>query len=121
MHVHHIAMRTRDLESLRRFYSDVLGLGELSRQYTPDGALRSIWLSAGGAVVMLEVAGEREPLPTLGGMDLLAFAIDAQDRAAFEHRLEVACVPVEGATDHTLYVRDPEGRRIGLSTYRFER
>lgn len=120
MHLHHLALRTHDLEPLRNFYVDVLGLPERSRQRDADGALRSIWLAAGSVVVMLEVAGAGESLPASGGMDLVAFGIAASARADYVARLAIAGVRIESTTEHTVYVRDPDGRRVGLSSYRFD-
>ena len=31
----------------------------------------------------------------------------------------LTAVPVDDRTEHTLYVRDPDGHRVGLSDYRF--
>jgi hypothetical protein len=46
-----------------------------------------------------------------------AFAIEAGDRARVEARLASAGTAVEARTGFTLYVRDPDGRRLGLSAY----
>jgi hypothetical protein len=50
-------------------------------------------------------------------MDLVAFQVAPETRALYTERLARAGVPLEGSTDFTLYVRDPDGRRIGLSSY----
>ena len=47
---------------------------------------------------------------------LLAFAVD--DLGEWERRLDAAGLAIEDRTAHTLYVRDPDGHRVGLSTYR---
>ncbi len=102
-------MRTADLPRLERFYAGLLGLRVLRR----DDARGSIWLDAGGAVLMLERASPEEPGVPPGGRELLAFALDdAGARDAWRSR-----VAVEAETEHTLYFRDPDGRRIALSTY----
>ncbi len=53
-----------------------------------------------------------------GSLDLLAFATD--DLATAEATCTEAGVTIEGRTMYTLYIRDPDGRRVGLSIYRFE-
>jgi hypothetical protein len=47
-----------------------------------------------------------------GSQELLAFAIDASARDAWR-----AKVTVEAETTHTLYFRDPDGRRVAVSSY----
>lgn len=112
MRVHHLAFRTGDLAKLERFYVDALGLAVVRRD-----AARSVWLDAGGAVVMLELRDGGEPAPPEGSKELVAFAVEPDARALYMERLARAGVAVEGTTDFTLYVRDPDGRRIGLSSY----
>jgi catechol 2,3-dioxygenase-like lactoylglutathione lyase family enzyme len=115
MLLHHIALRVRDVESAAAFYAGVLRLEVLKRD-EPGGELRSIWLRAGEAVLMLEkdVRGDGAGV---GSGHLLAFAVD--DLAAAERRLNEAGVKVADRTSFTLYVNDPDGHRVGLSTYRF--
>lgn len=108
-----MALRTRDVARLERFYGGVLGLAVVRR----DGARGSVWLEAGGAVVMLEPAGDDEPPVAPGTLDLLAFAVGPGEGDRWRLRLEEAGVPVEAATGFTLYFRDPDGRRVGLSAY----
>jgi catechol 2,3-dioxygenase-like lactoylglutathione lyase family enzyme len=112
MRVHHLAFRTGDLARLERFYVDALGLVVTKRD---DG--RSIWLDAGGSIVMLELREPGEPAHPAGSKELVAFAIEPDTRAVCTDRLGRAGVAIEAATDFSLYVRDPDGRRIGLSSY----
>ncbi|HLK36973.1 MAG TPA: VOC family protein [Polyangiaceae bacterium] len=109
--VHHIAFRSGDVARLERFYGETLGLRVLRR----DDARGSVWLDAGGTLVMLEKAGAGEPPVPPGSLDLVAFAAD--DKEVWRARLQKAAVRVEAETDHTLYFRDPDGRRVAVSTY----
>jgi catechol 2,3-dioxygenase-like lactoylglutathione lyase family enzyme len=112
MRVHHLAFRTGDLAQLERFYVHALGLAVVRRT---EG--RSVWLDAGGSLVMLEQAAPGEPSPAAGAMDLVAFEVAPETRALYTDRLARAGVALEGSTDFTLYFRDPDGRRVGLSSY----
>ena len=112
MRVHHLAFRTGDLAKLERFYVDALGLAVTRRQDA-----RSVWLDAGGAIVMLEVRDDSEPAHPPESKELVAFAVAPEMRAFYIDRLARAHVAIEESTDFTLYVRDPDGRRIGLSSY----
>ena len=112
MRVHHLAFRTRDLAQLERFYVHAVGLTVVRRNET-----RSVWLDAGGSLLMLEVAEPVEASAPHGAMDLVAFEVAPDQRALYTDRLARAGVALEGSTDFTLYVRDPDGRRIGLSSY----
>ncbi len=112
MRVHHIALRTRDLAALVDFYRRWLGVSVLR-----DQRPRSVWLDlAGEAVLMIEAADEAEPRPPAGGLDLLAFRLPAADFEATRLRLEGAGL-LESRTEQTLYFRDPDGRRLGLSCF----
>lgn len=114
MRLHHLAFRTVDVERLEAFYVALLGLRVCAR---PDAT--RVWLTAGDAVVMIERAAAGEPGVTPGSLDLVAFTVDESTQAALEVRLAAAFVPIEARTELTLYVRDPDGRRIGLSRYAF--
>jgi catechol 2,3-dioxygenase-like lactoylglutathione lyase family enzyme len=109
--IHHLAMRTRDVERLERFYAGLLGLAVLRR----DEERKSVWLDASGAILMLEPASATEPAVPDGSGDLVAFAVDDKER--WRRTLEGARVPVEAETAYTLYFRDPDGRRVAVSTY----
>ena len=85
---------------------------------------RALWLTLGpteaeGGFLALEAcvgapvaADFRDPTP---GLFLLSLRIDAKSRVAWEERLRAADVPVVHRSDFTLYLRDPEGNRVGLS------
>jgi catechol 2,3-dioxygenase-like lactoylglutathione lyase family enzyme len=113
--IHHLALRTRNLERLERFYVDVLGL-----KVTKHDASRAAWLDAEGTFVVLEEASEAEPEVAASGRDFVAFAIPVKKRAEYKERLQARGVTIEEESAYTIYIRDPDGRRIGLSHYPFE-
>ncbi len=51
------------------------------------------------------------------GLHLLAFRIVPESRAAWVGKLRAAGVAIENESPHTIYFRDPEGNRVGLSHY----
>jgi glyoxylase I family protein len=121
---HHVAIQVRDLPGMERFYGETLGLAVLRRWPTADGTggERSVWLDAGdGGFLALErladgpAAAEEPARATRPGLHLVALTIERGARAAWEARLARAGVAVEARTPFTLYVRDPEGNRVGLS------
>ena len=117
--VHHIAVKVADLPTAERFYSEMLGLPVLRRWTTPDGrAERSLWLGLGqDSFLAIERANEDDAIKAEGspGLHLLALAISRGEREAWRDRLARAGAPVYDETEFTIYVRDPEGNRIGLS------
>jgi len=117
---HHLAIQVRDLEASARFYSGVLGLPELARHHRPDGSLRAIWVGVpgGGFLALEQVSGA--PVPSLfrderPGLFLLALRIAREDRDEIASRVRAQGLTLEHETRWTLYVRDPEGNRVGLS------
>lgn len=64
---------------------------------------------------MLERADSNEPKPPRRSKELVAFAVDDKER--WRARLGLAGIPIEDETAHTLYFRDPDGRRVAVSTY----
>ncbi len=112
MQLHHIAFRTGNVTALERFYVDLLGFAVRERK--PHG---SVWLDAGAAILMLEERATGEPETASGSMDLTAFAVTRVERATLRERLEAAGVRIEGETAYSLYFRDPDGRRVGVSHY----
>lgn len=113
LRIHHLALRVSDCERAAAFYGGVLGLPEL-RRFEDAGRLRSIWLGAGDAVVMLE-HGLRGRGPDVGSGHLLALAVESL--AEWEARLSAAGVGIDDRTAHTIYVRDPDGHRVGLTVF----
>ena len=113
MRIHHLALRVADIERSAAFYADLLGLPVLRRNLEGTRP-RSLWLGVGEAVLMLELrlCGDG---PTSGSGHVLALAID--DLPAWEARLHEAGIPVDARTQDTLYVRDPDGHRVGLSRH----
>ena len=49
-----------------------------------------------------------------GSGHLLAFGVD--DLASWEARLAAGGIPIVDRTAHTLYVQDPDGHRVGLTS-----
>jgi glyoxylase I family protein len=117
--LHHLAIGTRDVARLARFYIDVLELREVTRHLHADGSLRSVWLDLGGAVLMIEPTDE--PPRTVSGVGagpfLIAVAVPPEERGAFEARLELSGSVVESRSEFSSYARDPDGNRIALSAY----
>jgi glyoxylase I family protein len=126
---HHLAIQVRDLPLCERFYRETLGLRVLRRWPSADGdgasVDRSVWLTMedgeGASFIALErvagdpTAAEDATRATRPGLHLIALRIGRAARATWEQRLAAAGASVESRTAFTLYVRDPEGNRIGLS------
>jgi catechol 2,3-dioxygenase-like lactoylglutathione lyase family enzyme len=116
---HHVAIQCSDLESCERFYREELGLEVVRRWPRPEGGDRSVWLAVGEGFLALERAAEkpraspwRDGKP---GLHLVALRIQPSERARWEARFAARGVGVVHRTRWTLYVRDPEGNRVGLS------
>lgn len=120
--VHHIAVKTTRVEAIAAFYRDVLGLAERAR-HEDDRGLRSLWLDAASTILMIErsEAGPSEDAPEFSsdppGFHLFAFAIGADEHDAWREHFAAHAVPIVHTSRFTLYVTDPDGNRIGLSSH----
>lgn len=117
--LHHLALLVEDLPAAEAFYHGVLGLPVERRWTEDDGGLRSVWLTLGTGRLMLErsEAGATRRDDAGGGWHLLALAMPPESREGWRTRLAEAGHPVDAETEHTLYVRDPEGNRVALSSW----
>jgi glyoxylase I family protein len=121
--LHHLAVQCADLERCERFYREVLGLSVLRRWPRREGGDRSVWLAVGRGECQGFLALERaEGVPARSpgrdgraGLHLLALRIGPEERAGWEERLRAAGVEVVHRTRWTIYFRDPEGNRLGLT------
>lgn len=119
---HHLAVQVTDLAAAERFYHGVLGLPVVQRWKYGDGrpGERALWLQAGpDTFVALEHCTAPAPATEFkdpqARLHLFALRIASQDRAAWEQKLRAAGVEIAHRSRWTLYVRDPDGNRIGLS------
>jgi glyoxylase I family protein len=113
--LHHVALRVADCEASLAFYSGLLGLPETRRKLAGD-RVESVWLRADETILMLERRLRGHGSDDDGGTGhLLALAVE--DLPEWERRLTQAGVAIEDRTMHTLYLRDPDGHRVGLTTY----
>jgi len=125
--VHHLAIQCRDLTSMVRFYQRVLRL-PVERRWPSarpedQGGDRSVWLRGGTSVIALERVDGEPAHPTWqseqAGLHLLALEIAWQNRGIWLAHLAHCGVEVVFESAWTIYVRDPEGNRIGLSHFPF--
>ena len=119
---HHLAVQVTDLAAAERFYHGVLGMPVIKRWSHEDGRAgeRSLWLSAGpDTFVALELCAQPAPATDFkdpqARLHLFALRISASDRAAWEQKLGAAGIEIVHRSRWTIYVRDPDGNRIGLS------
>jgi catechol 2,3-dioxygenase-like lactoylglutathione lyase family enzyme len=120
---HHIAVQVRDLVAAEAFYAGVLGLQVLKRWPLETGGDRSLWLDlGGGSFLALERASAAATPPSTqefqdghAGWHLVALRISVGQRTAWEEHLARHDVSIVHRSRWTLYVRDPDGNRIGLS------
>ena len=111
--IHHVAIRVADPVASLAFYSGLLGLPEV-RRFQEDGGVRSIWVRAGDAVVMLEreIKGGGAGA---GSGHVLVLEVDRLED--WVGRLARAGRPPIERTASTAYFADPDGHRVGLTVY----
>lgn len=112
MRLHHLAFRSGDVPRLVAFYTGIFGF---PTQKPFDG--RSAWLAIGDGVLMLEAALRGEPEIPRESLECAVFATDVAGRDAFRASCIKNAIPLDGETAFTTYIRDPDGRRVGVSHY----
>lgn len=123
--IHHLAIQCHDLARMARFYEKVLRLRVERRWPAEDGRTdRAVWLRLGASVLALETCAG-EPVPpewrsAQPGLHLLALEIPWANRAIWLAHLAHNGVEVAYESPWTIYIRDPEGNRLGLSHFPFD-
>lgn len=116
MQIHHLAIRARDVSNVAAFYRDVLLLPVID---APRGGVA--WFRLGESILMIEPTAQdaitKDTAIESNGLHLFALSIDPTARVTWERRLRDHHIPIESRSDYTLYIRDPEGNRVGLSHY----
>lgn len=115
MQLHHVALKARDPDALARFYREVVGLPEQTRHRDERG-LRSVWLELEPGILMIERAEQTGPAPLFDedppGLHLLALRIRPDEAKSWREQVRVL-----RESAYTLYVTDPEGNRLALSSW----
>jgi catechol 2,3-dioxygenase-like lactoylglutathione lyase family enzyme len=113
----HVTVLSTDLERTERFYCDLLGL-----RVGPRPAIRipGCWLYLGDQPVLHVLARQAAAPPDDAHPVIDHFALDAEDRAGFEHRLRAAGQPFESrrladSGIWQIFLTDPDGARVELS------
>jgi catechol 2,3-dioxygenase-like lactoylglutathione lyase family enzyme len=117
--LHHISLRTKQLDASRQFYRDVLGFAEIPRaRFNFDGA----WLFAYGLQIHLivdETLGE--PSTTIQTRhEHIAFEVT--DTAAVERVLQANSIEYKLNTQAStgvqqIFCRDPDGHYLEFGAY----
>lgn len=121
MKLHHTALGAEDVATVANFYQQFFGLTEIARHHYEDGGLRSVWLDMDGTILMVEHTSQARRAETLEvdrGHFLIVFDVDETAREELEAQLIAAGHAIDARTGYTSYTRDPEGNRVGFSTYR---
>jgi hypothetical protein len=114
--VHHLALLTGDPVRLSSFYEGLLELERIAI-HTDDAGIRSVWLSLNGPILMIERSEIRDINGRSGAFHLLALRIESERAAYWRERLAHAGIAIESESAYTIYFRDPDGNRLGLSSY----
>ncbi len=110
--LHHLALRTRDPDALARWWAAVFAL-----PVVPAPRPEVCWLRLDDALLMIEPSEPGEPGVPAGTLEFAAFRVTPAERDDFARRCEALAVPIEHRTAWTIYVRDPDGRRVGVSCF----
>ena len=118
--IHHVAIKTQDLEATDRFYTDILGMSFADR---PEFDFPGSWYNIGSTMVhiMAGYAGlDTQGKPTDGGASVDHIALFAQGfddyKKKFEaHDIEWRQFSIPPVKLWQLFVHDPNGVLIELN------
>jgi catechol 2,3-dioxygenase-like lactoylglutathione lyase family enzyme len=120
------ALYVDDLGRAAAFYADVLGLTALHaddrlRAFAVGGSSVLLLFRRGASLETVRLPGGTIPPHDGNGPLHVAFAVAADELAAWEERLREHGVPIEGRTDwprggRSVYFRDPDGHLLELAT-----
>jgi catechol 2,3-dioxygenase-like lactoylglutathione lyase family enzyme len=117
--IHHVSLRTANLDASLVFYQEVVGAISLPR---PPFSFRGAWLAVGG--IQIHLIEESALVPEAGEIstraDHVAFHVD--DLAAAEAELTAQHVPyvrnVQAGTGTVqIFFHDPDGHTLELAQY----
>jgi len=110
MSLRHLALKTGDLETTRRFYVGVLGL----REAFPHPGM--LFLETPGGGDLLNFVGVRRRVNCrAGGLDHFGFYVGERRLASLRRRLKAAGVKVVGRRGRwSIYIKDPTGYTVEL-------
>ena len=111
--IHHVAIRVADPAASLAFYAGALGLPEV-RRFHEGSQVRSIWVRAGDAVVMLE--REIKGGGALAGSGHV-LVLEVDDLEGWVGRMARAGHAPTARTESTVFYADPDGHRVGLSVF----
>jgi catechol 2,3-dioxygenase-like lactoylglutathione lyase family enzyme len=111
----HVNVRTANLQTLVRFYTEALGLENGER---PPLGFPGAWMYAGEQAVIHLVGVEQQPQPE-GGLRLEHFAFSASGLREFLARLQQQGIDFKqsrqaGTGNVVINVKDPDGNRLHI-------
>ena len=116
--LHHVSRQTRDVETTRKFYVEVLGFQEISR---PAFRFKGAWLfGAGIQIHLIEEPFTPPPEQINSRENHIAFAIDDVEGAAEwleQHQVPYQRRIVPDRGTNQIFFRDPDGWLIELAKY----
>lgn len=104
--IHHIAIATPNLQIMSAFYKSLPGLYWKEDKFTENGGIRSVWLETyDHCLIMLEA------FPYSKGPEALVFQME------ISFNINLIMNQVTNRTDFTIYFLDPDGNKLGYSSY----
>jgi glyoxylase I family protein len=112
LQLHHTSIRVADLERSRQFYDRLLGLSAIER---PDLGMPGRWYGIGaGQLHLIQCEPLGMPIDPSGPH----FAIEVDDLDAARRELAAAGAEMLDPGGSQLWVRDPDGNTVELTTRR---
>ncbi len=110
MVLHHLAIGTKHLEKMYDFYSKLPGISGIEKKFTENGKFRSFWVFLSSSTILMI-----EDKEVAKGPEALVFSVyDGNGNLLDLHSI----LPIiTDRTKFTVYISDPDGNRLGYSSY----
>jgi hypothetical protein len=112
--IHHIAITSNIPERLSQFYEELPGLMKI-QENRENGIIRSVWFAIHNSKSILMIERGENKAPYTLVFDLLYFFSVNKNKIISEMKNIIPLV--ESKTEFTFYFRDPDGNRLGYSSY----
>jgi hypothetical protein len=105
--LHHIAIGTLHIELMKEFYMQLPRMEVQLEQRAEDGKIKSVWFEISNGILLMLERKEKPKAP-----EAMIFSLEGLDAEDYQK-----IPPIFEKTKYSIYFLDPDGNKIGYSSY----